>query len=418
MVRRCVSSLVFACAALAVAAAQGVAQPCDPATYVTRSGLVFTVAPSGGDDTACLQYALDQAAAAGHGAVVQLLAGSYKTAQLFVRDLHGALRGQGMDATTVRNLDTPLPMPDPYLFWYALPSPDNKWPWLISVVGGDAIVSDLAVHVVGLAPFDDWYLPEEWGGFGPLNITLAAFGVQGSETAVAFERVRVAGEGACDTGVNTNVGIALVGPVWGTTDYQTGFGLTIDGATFDRVNWGVFTEALEASRVDVTRSRFEPTVCLGGFILGDVRAPRITAAWNDFAGPVGVDVFAGEMASLGVQDSSILVGNNRFAGTLGVWMESNWYTGGPMFVGQVECVMLGNNVQRVTQAPPPWLPWVPLTAGYYLEPPIHGCVIVGHGRGTAVDLGTDNRITGVTKRPAVGPYIAPVLRGGMGLPRP
>jgi hypothetical protein len=131
-----------------------------------------------------------------------------------------------------------------------------------------------------------------------------------------------------------------------------------------------------------------------------------------------VDVFAGEFGSLGIQDSSMLFRNNRFAGTLGVWMESNVFTGGPMFVGQVECVMLGNNVQRVTQAPPPWFPWVTLTAGYYLEPPIHGCVIVGHGRGTAVDLGTDNRITGVTKRPAVGPFIAPVLRRGMGLPRP
>jgi len=34
---------------------------------------------------------------------------------------------------------------------------------------------------------------------------------------------------------------------------------------------------------------------------------------------VGVDVFAGEMASLGIQDSSILVRNNRVAGTRGVW---------------------------------------------------------------------------------------------------
>jgi len=122
-------------------------------------------------------------------------------------------------------------------------------------------------------------------------------------------------------------------------------------------------------------------------------------------------VFAGEIASLGVQDSSILVRNNSFAGTLGV----NWSS---MFVGQVECAMLGNNVQRVTEAAPDWFPWTLPTAGYYLGVTIHGCVIVGHGRGTAVDLGTDNRITGVTKRPAVGPFIAPVLRKGMGLPRP
>ena len=121
-------------------------------------------------------------------------------------------------------------------------------------------MSDLAVHVVGPAPFDDWYLPEEWGGFGPINIALAALGVQGSDTVVTFERVRVAGEGECDTGLNTNVGIALIGPVWGTTDYQTGFGLAVDGVIVDRAYYGVFTEALEASRVDVTRSRFEPTV--------------------------------------------------------------------------------------------------------------------------------------------------------------
>jgi hypothetical protein len=174
----------------------------------------------------------------------------------------------------------------------------------------------------------------------------------------------------------------------------------------------VFAEAFADSRIAVTRSDFGATVCGSGCIVGDVRTSEVTVAQSAFHGPVGVDVFPGEMPGLGVEDSSILIKNNSFLGKVGVWMESNYMTGGPMFTGEVRCGMVGNNVQHVTDVCPYCPPWLPPSAGYFLEPPIHGCVIVGQGKGTVVDLGWDNIITGVTKRPAVGPHIAPLLRRG------
>ena len=47
------------------------AAPCDPA-YVRAHHTTVVVLPSGGDDTANLQCAIDQATARGRGAIVQL----------------------------------------------------------------------------------------------------------------------------------------------------------------------------------------------------------------------------------------------------------------------------------------------------------------------------------------------------------
>jgi hypothetical protein len=66
-------------------------------------GAVFTVMPTGDDDTANIQAALDAATAAGPGSVVQLAAGEfYMSGAVGVYDFSGTFRGMGSGETTIR----------------------------------------------------------------------------------------------------------------------------------------------------------------------------------------------------------------------------------------------------------------------------------------------------------------------------
>ena len=93
----------------------------------------------------------------------------------------------------------------------------------------------------------------------------------------------------------------------------------------------------------------------------------------------------------GIRDSSLVIRNNRFSGVKGIWME------GP-FAGTIDCAVVGNNVEGVTDI------------GYLFLPGTYGCTVVGHTKGNAVDLAGTHTFTGVTPRPAVGHDIAPMMR--------
>src|SRR5436190_18568156 len=92
------------CAALGLLSpSRAQAAGCDP-EYVAQSRQTFVVASNGVDDTANLQCAIDAASAFEDG-LVQLLGGTYRTGQLVVSRLHGAIRGMGLDRTRVQNTD-------------------------------------------------------------------------------------------------------------------------------------------------------------------------------------------------------------------------------------------------------------------------------------------------------------------------
>ena len=73
-------------------------------TFVIQQANVFTVLPTGTDDTVNLQCAFDAAVAAGPGANVRLVAGAYHIAQIVVNDFFGAFSGAGPDWTAIYNL--------------------------------------------------------------------------------------------------------------------------------------------------------------------------------------------------------------------------------------------------------------------------------------------------------------------------
>jgi hypothetical protein len=88
---------------LNVGPAQASANPCEPA-YVKVRDNQFTVRPSGTDDTANLQCALDTAKAAGAGSTVQLVKGNYQTGFIDVAGFDGTFKGAGIGKTVI----TPL----------------------------------------------------------------------------------------------------------------------------------------------------------------------------------------------------------------------------------------------------------------------------------------------------------------------
>lgn len=119
-----------------------------PAAVVARSGsAVRVVPPTGGDDTAAIQAALDWCVAQGPGCTVQLQAGTYHTSQLVTYDFRGTFKGAGAGLTTIEAVKNALVnWPDPYAQGQCLPDLiDCRWPTLIIFVNGTIEVSDLAL---------------------------------------------------------------------------------------------------------------------------------------------------------------------------------------------------------------------------------------------------------------------------------
>lgn len=106
-------------------------------TALKASGPVFEVSP-GPNATANLILAFDQAIAAGKGAVVKLLPGTYEIGWIEVKEFYGTLIGAGKGETIITNL--PDLVPDEIIGL-------NKLPALITFIGGDVTVSNLSVNL-------------------------------------------------------------------------------------------------------------------------------------------------------------------------------------------------------------------------------------------------------------------------------
>ena len=156
------------------------------------------VAPTGGDDTALLQAALDRCSGRGPGCSVELCRGVFQTGILRVRDFRGTLRGAGQDATTLRALPV-LPVnanatgffrDDPFA------TGSDPWPYLLQFVEGHATIQDLGILIPDppdpSRPTSGWFLLQDLGPFFELRGAILLTGRE----RVDFElrRVRVEAE--------------------------------------------------------------------------------------------------------------------------------------------------------------------------------------------------------------------------------
>lgn len=366
------------------------AEVCD-STYVQQSGLMLTVAPSGSEDTVNLQCAFDYAATLGTGANVQLLPGTFHTAQLIINGVNGTIHGAGQGVTIIQNRATQLSITNPYDFYTQLPSLQNLVPALITVRGNNLIMSDFSLRVVGVNPVVDYYS----FGFGPLNFVAWGILVYGSDLSLRLERLEIGGSPKCFpdpelnliTDVNSfNMGYQL--------PWSSNQNLVITDSTFLGCQ-AVFAYDLTNSKVLVTGNKIN--VLQLALVISDIWNSSVTFSNNQVTlstdpnlGAVAVDAWSGNFGT-GIRDSSLVLRNNRFWGPEGIFME------GP-FAGNINCALVGNNVQNIADM------------GYLFLPGTYGCTVVGHTGDNAVDLAGTHIFTGLTPHPAAGHTIAPLLR--------
>jgi len=151
------------------------------------TGTVFTVPPSGGDDTGPLQAAFDAAVAAGPGSVVQLVSGTYCiTSPIIVRGFDGFWLGAGRDETIIQTCADPFPVPVSVVIDPAFPNdpPSNVGsPFLFVEVEGkpstNLHVADLTIHTKGVT---NTYFRH--GGGTPIHLYRSALQIIGKRPTV------------------------------------------------------------------------------------------------------------------------------------------------------------------------------------------------------------------------------------------
>ena len=204
------------------------AKHCGP--NVSRQEKVITVKPTGVSDTKNLQCAIDLAVKAGRGSVVELAGPTgrpFYTAQLVAKNFRGTIRGKGMKRTIIQNLPDLCVTPDNSLLAPPTPPPSvcplrgqpfpagkNPWPILLTVDGGDVVVSDLAIQIVGDAPTKPWTISAIFGPSSePITILQAAIGATGTGPRIRLARVSLSGVLPNDPSARPNVenGVAFTG---------------------------------------------------------------------------------------------------------------------------------------------------------------------------------------------------------------
>ena len=174
--------LVVVC--LALFAGRAAAQPPPPAC----------VAPTGGDDTALLQGALERCSRATTAdCSVVLCSGVFQTGILRVEDFRGTLRGAGPLATTLRALpDLPV-NPSSAGFFRDDPfdTTTGAWPYLLQFVEGRATIRDLGILIPDppdpSRPTSGWFLLESLGPYFELRGAMLITG----RNQVEFDVLRV-----------------------------------------------------------------------------------------------------------------------------------------------------------------------------------------------------------------------------------
>lgn len=182
----------------ALAGAQGVRPEC--------AEHAILLSPSGVDDTAQLQAALDECASAPGSCSIRLTAGTFRTSQLVGTRLRGALRGAGMHRTVLEAL---MARPQSSADWGRSPiTPDNPWPGILTFVDSDVAVSDLSVVFRG-SPLAPEYDLTGWGGGFLISDYFSAVVFVGEESNGRIQRVHAQAGPGTAFGYNLVVAFAF-----------------------------------------------------------------------------------------------------------------------------------------------------------------------------------------------------------------
>ena len=288
-VRRLGSLLVLGPLALIVfllATAPVVAQRVDARTRT------IALEPSGGDDTAAVQAALDACVTFGPGCTVALGEGTFRTQQLLVHDFRGTFRGAGQDVTVLEPFERFTVSQDEVAIGRP-PSPDNPWPFHVTFVGGDVTVSDLTFRMTEAEPAQPWTL------FGmEFTVMASSLVITGERADATLERITVEGSDGAFEGYNIINGIYIEGllpdedgnptrPLHGT--------FTVRDSTFRHVAYGSPLFNLISAQALIADNRYEDLIA--GMDTQDLAGSTVEIRGNVMDDvDIGVEVIQGSWA--------------------------------------------------------------------------------------------------------------------------
>ena len=165
----------------------------------------IVVYPNGHGDTSDLQAAFNSCVSFGPGCTVELVKGTYYTAQIAVYGFQGSFVGAGQGGTVIQGLPN-LPPPGPSYnnatvpFWAGMPTGatgSNPWPVLFTFVGGAFGMSGMTITEPYANPIlsPGWYEPSEVGdgAFTALYAAVLITGQTGQQAYATIDHVTVLG---------------------------------------------------------------------------------------------------------------------------------------------------------------------------------------------------------------------------------
>jgi hypothetical protein len=323
---------------------------------VTVAGSLISVTPTGVDDTANVQCALDLAQKR-RGVGVQLARGTFYVRPVFADGLRGEIAGAGMDATLVRNPKEPFPVPPDFIFTQD-PGRTFPWPYLLTVTGGTVKIRDLTLAAVG------WPITSDWGT--PPGVQSLGGGalVQGHADA-EFVRVKVVGQPTSDdtfAGYNLYNGIFFEGP---TTTPASGSFRVHDCVFRDVASWAP-VGFVEDARVELTNNDVRGVLWGGDY--ADLSRSSLLVTRNRIRAAEGAYVYD---YTGGTCDASTFV-----------FLANDMVMGAPLdisatFTGGTSCKVLFNHIS----APAPAI---------HLGPDTSHCVVGNNFGATVQDDGQGN----------------------------
>lgn len=355
-------------------------------SYVNVNGSTITVLPTGTDDTANLKCAFDLGIGV-PGAIVQLARGTYITDRIVVNGFVGTLRGAGMDATIIRNPEYPVYVTPDDCEFVSPTSPAYAPPYLFVFLGGDYTVTELTVSIVGEEPATDWSIfgIRDWLGhglhaMGQFTILGSAGGSGYPEANATFDRVKINGQITSDPIFGSNVNNAIIYQGFTAPDFLPIKGkFTVKDSVFEAVASANPLVNVRDSRVSISGNTYRDVQF--GAEVGDLTNTVYEFSHNQFSGYAGlhsIDNCLGAASNCGFSAASIVIKNNLFRGAFGIVLEGTFADG-------TKALVLGNNVAGVSDEA------VRLGSGS------NHCTVVGAGSGLAIDEGSNNSITGMTK---------------------
>lgn len=367
---------------------------------VSQQGKTITVKPTGVSDTANLQCAIDLAVAGGRGSVVQLTGGKFYTAQLVAKNLKGTIRGVGMkwakgkESTTIENRPYLCVAPDNYFLAPPTPPPSptptasepcpagkNPWPILLTVDGGDVVVSDLAIQIVGDAPTKEWTLSAIFGGAQPTFTMLqAAIGGTGTGPRIRVARASLLGALTNLGGLNVENGIAFTGGFAQGTQLSGYYELT--DSSIKTMFRASFVSWVKDATVVVENNTFDSVGFAGVF--NGLTSTDVKFVKNKVTSIAGVSVedFPFQPEDGKFTNSRLFIAHNTFSsqipkvgGAIGIPATFN---------GKTSCLVVLNDTRGVDVDPP----FYPI----FLGPGTKDCLVVTREANTVLDMSGKNRV--------------------------